>query len=485
MSAFEKVVTDTISEKQPPGTGAAIDIAIIMQLMTFLMQFIQNCPFGSAKAAIKEGGTPARVATFNAVKKSGYSGNAVELTEALVAKGKAATDDEIDETVAMAYSMMPLSKFMILVVAMLCFATTAVANDGPFPVVSLASVGPFPVVIPDIVVTPQDATPAAVGGHDANSPTAVSDSRPVLEILVPSGDWCTYCNWWKERGDDGLPFQLKEVVTKTEPKYGYPTFRVPHLPGGSEWFIGNSASSESGAKQLVKVWSRITGHSTASADVEQVTGDAAASPTPYSEIARAFEEIELRPDQKVADLGCGDGRVLMVAVEQFHTQEAIGVEIDPVRADATRDRVSLAGVSDKIEISTGDATKMDVEADVVFVHLYDDTLKALSSKLSKYDKVISYRHPVPGLQMTKSGNMYYYDRKSNLAKTETKTVTQLQWQQVWQPPYQTPGYECGDRGCGMCYGQYVWKQVPVEVQVASVTQPTTSQPAVQCSNCGR
>ena len=481
MSPFEKAVSETVAEKQPE--GAAIDVGLIMQLMTMLLQFIQNCPFGSAKAAIKAGSTGATVAAFNAVKKSGYTGNAVELAQALVAKGKAATDDELDETILLAESMPTLSNFMIIVALVLCFASTGMAA-GPFPETELAIVsGPFPNVpvtldVPEVFPTPP---------VEVETPVAV-DTRPVLEMLVPAdGDWCEYCNWWKARDNSDLPMQIKEVKTVTQPKFGYPTFRIPHGDDGKEWFIGNPTrpKTDLAVRALVKAWRKYAGDA-----ADTATDAAAAGSTPYSVIASAYEAHNLRPDQVVVDPGCGDARALIIAVEQFNTQKAIGYEIDPVRAEAARQRVALAGLSDRIEIITGDSTKADLEGDVLFCYLYDETLEALQPQFKNFDLLLSYMHPLPGLPATKTGDLYAYQKKDAPTQAAVNTVTQMQWQKVWQPPWQVPGRECGRRSCTMCYGGYTWKQVPVQVTVqppqAQVQRQYSAPMAmVGCARCNR
>jgi hypothetical protein len=137
MNALEKHVTEAVESKSPE--GAAIDFGIILQIVTTILQFVQNCPFGNARKAMKAGGTEATVAAYQAVKKSGYAGNAVELTRDLVARAANSSDEELDEVVASANSMPLLSKMLMIAVMVLGLSVSAVA--GPFPE---AASGPFP-----------------------------------------------------------------------------------------------------------------------------------------------------------------------------------------------------------------------------------------------------------------------------------------------------------------------------------------------------
>lgn len=78
------------------GEDAAINIGIILSIISTLLPIIQNC-FGGAKATIQDGGDAAMVAVWRAVVASGYQGDRGALTLRLVGMGKASTDAEINE----------------------------------------------------------------------------------------------------------------------------------------------------------------------------------------------------------------------------------------------------------------------------------------------------------------------------------------------------------------------------------------------------
>lgn len=141
MSPIERHVTQALGKVQP---GAAVDFATIMALITQIFTFIQQCPFGRAKAAIRAGSVEAKAAAYLAVKRSGYGGNAVDLTQALLDQGCAATDAELDETIASALSLPGLTRIAGVVALCLIYATAGLA--GPFPARPPASesTGPFP-----------------------------------------------------------------------------------------------------------------------------------------------------------------------------------------------------------------------------------------------------------------------------------------------------------------------------------------------------
>ena len=81
--------------------------------------------------------------------------------------------------------------------------------------------------------------------------------------------------------------------------------------------------------------------------------------------------------QLVVDIGCGDGRVLIEAVETFGCR-ARGYEIDGDLAAQATDAVERAGVGDRVEIIHGDATTASIDdADVVFAFLPPEAVASI------------------------------------------------------------------------------------------------------------
>src|SRR6185295_320749 len=57
--------------------------------------------------------------------------------------------------------------------------------------------------------------------------------------------------------------------------------------------------------------------------------------SPPRVVDRMLDMASIRPGETLYDLGCGDGRVLIAAVEKYKAK-AVGVEIDPKVADRAR-----------------------------------------------------------------------------------------------------------------------------------------------------
>jgi len=107
------------------------------------------------------------------------------------------------------------------------------------------------------------------------------------------------------------------------------------------------------------------------------------------------------PCDVVYDLGAGDGRAVIIAAREFCAKKAVGVEIDPVLAEAARVKARLDGVSDRVEIIEEDFFKTRLSgATVVYMYLYRSINEALREKLEEElrpgARVVTIDFPVPG-----------------------------------------------------------------------------------------
>lgn len=99
--------------------------------------------------------------------------------------------------------------------------------------------------------------------------------------------------------------------------------------------------------------------------------------TPQGLIAPLLRFAEVRPDELVVDLGCGDGRILIEAARAFGCRGR-GYETDERLAATARAAVAAAGLEDKIEILSADAAGADLASvDLVFAFLPPESVGAL------------------------------------------------------------------------------------------------------------
>ena len=110
----------------------------------------------------------------------------------------------------------------------------------------------------------------------------------------------------------------------------------------------------------------------------------------------ALRLAELRPGERLVDLGCGDGRVLLRAAEAYGA-EVIGVEFDSALAAIARDVLAAAGIGGTV--LEADFESVPIEADVVFAYLSPATLQRLRPRLAALPstgRVVTTGYPVPG-----------------------------------------------------------------------------------------
>jgi len=89
---------------------------------------------------------------------------------------------------------------------------------------------------------------------------------------------------------------------------------------------------------------------------------------------RLLDSLEFKGDEKVLDVGCGRGLMLIGAAKRLKSGKATGIDIWNTQdlsgnsADATRQNAKIEGVSERVRIENGDARKLvypDNQYDVV------------------------------------------------------------------------------------------------------------------------
>ena len=92
-------------------------------------------------------------------------------------------------------------------------------------------------------------------------------------------------------------------------------------------------------------------------------------PTPYEIVDRMLAIAGVTADDMVYDLGCGDGRIPIVAAKKYGAR-GVGVDIDPVRIAEANANARGAGVAHLVRFIEQDALTVDVSpATVVTLYL--------------------------------------------------------------------------------------------------------------------
>ncbi|MES1024484.1 methyltransferase domain-containing protein [Gloeocapsa sp. BRSZ] len=105
-------------------------------------------------------------------------------------------------------------------------------------------------------------------------------------------------------------------------------------------------------------------------------------PTPQEVVDQMLQLANVTSNDVVYDLGSGDGRIPITAVQKFGASRAYGVEINPELVQRARQNAETANVSDRVQIAQQDLFQTDLrEASVVTLYLLPDINIKLRPKL--------------------------------------------------------------------------------------------------------
>ncbi len=124
-------------------------------------------------------------------------------------------------------------------------------------------------------------------------------------------------------------------------------------------------------------------------------------PTPATIVHEMLSLADVGPDDTLYDLGCGDGRIPILAAIERWVRRAYCVEDNPVLARIARSLAEASGVGDRVMVI--EKSMFDVEltdATVVTLFLITSANEALRPKLEeelrKGARVVSNVFEVPG-----------------------------------------------------------------------------------------
>jgi ubiquinone/menaquinone biosynthesis C-methylase UbiE len=118
-------------------------------------------------------------------------------------------------------------------------------------------------------------------------------------------------------------------------------------------------------------------------------------------VKRMLELAGVQAGEMVYDLGCGDGRVVITAAQEFGAK-GVGIEIEESLARSAAERAASLGLS-SVQIIHGNALDADLSsADVVILYQITSSNARLRPQLERTlrpgARVVSYQFEVPGWQ---------------------------------------------------------------------------------------
>ena len=117
-------------------------------------------------------------------------------------------------------------------------------------------------------------------------------------------------------------------------------------------------------------------------------------PTPEIIVEKMLRFGEVKPGEKVYDLGSGDGRIVIMAAKKFKAN-AVGVEFDDSLWKQSSDRIAKLGLTANARIIHGDLLLQDYsDADLLTVYLLpmsnDKVTPILEKQLKKGTRIVAH-----------------------------------------------------------------------------------------------
>ena len=107
-------------------------------------------------------------------------------------------------------------------------------------------------------------------------------------------------------------------------------------------------------------------------------------PTAPEVVEAMLKLAKVGPNDVVYDLGSGDGRIPIAAVQTFKAKSAVGIDIDPQRIKEANENHKKSGVGDRVRFLNQDLFATPIgEASVVTLYLLQSLNEKLMPKLQK------------------------------------------------------------------------------------------------------
>ena len=160
--------------------------------------------------------------------------------------------------------------------------------------------------------------------------------------------------------------------------------------------------------------------------------------------AALLDALNLRGDERVLDLGCGRGAVLLLAARRLTSGRAVGVDLwrnadqSGNSAKATRHNAVAEGIFDRVELFTADMTALPFEDnsfDLVVSSLAIHNIATRSGRARALEEAVRVLRPGGRLLIADvRGTKPYPARLTTLGMTDV-TRRPLGWQFWWCGPW--------------------------------------------------
>ena len=127
-------------------------------------------------------------------------------------------------------------------------------------------------------------------------------------------------------------------------------------------------------------------------------------PTPQDVVDKMLELAQVKKDDLVYDLGCGDGRIVVTAARRYGCK-AVGFDLDPRRVEESLENVQKNKVGHLVKIEQKDIFTLDLsKADVITLFLLSRLNVKLIPQLEKLkpgSRIVSHSFAMDGIEPDK------------------------------------------------------------------------------------
>jgi len=132
--------------------------------------------------------------------------------------------------------------------------------------------------------------------------------------------------------------------------------------------------------------------------------------SPLPVVRQMLVLAELKPGELIYDLGSGDGRVVIMAAQEFGAR-GIGVELREDLVKQAIEKISELNINDKVKIVQRDMFYVDLsDADVITLYITtsanDKVKPKLESELKQGARVVTHEYEIPGWKPHKIDKFY-------------------------------------------------------------------------------
>ena len=140
--------------------------------------------------------------------------------------------------------------------------------------------------------------------------------------------------------------------------------------------------------------------------------------TPQPIVDKMLEIASVKAGEVVYDLGCGDGRILIAAVQRYKAK-GVGVEISERLVRTTTENIRRMNLQDRITIRHGHLLDVDLsDADVVMIYLDTGSNELLKPNLEKFlkpgSRVVSHDFEVRGWKAARVEKINAFNRNHTI-----------------------------------------------------------------------